>query len=347
MHALSSLKKRLAKENLDALFVSKSENVSYLSGFSGHDSYLLITQGKDFFITDFRYIHQAKAQTSGFRIEEVGKMNHFDLAASLIEKNKLDRIGFEAKYISYGEVGKIRDRLSKQQFLPAYDLVEDIRVIKTFHEIKKIKKATDIALAVLNDVRQNIKPGDKENELAAFIEYQMRMRGAESASFDIIVLSGKNSTMPHGRPSYKAIGANEAVLIDTGARLDGYNSDLTRVFFLGKIPAIVRRVYDVVKKAQAMAIKAIKPGISASAVDAVARNYIQKHGWGKYFGHSLGHGIGKEVHESPWLSPKSKTILKPGMVFTVEPAVYLPGVGGIRLEEMVLVRDRGTEVLSR
>lgn len=352
MGALGSLKKRLVKENLDGFFVSKPANVSYLSAFSGHESYLLITQNEDFFITDFRYYRQAKIEIKDFKIEVTASgrnrllRNHFDLIAGLIQKNRLNRVGFEAKHITYGEVSRIRDRLTSCEFSPTYDFVEDIRIIKTPDEVKRIKTAVKIATVVLTDVRHNIKPGDKEKDLAAFIEYQMRMRGAEAASFDIIVLSGINSVMPHGEPSEKTISKNEIILIDAGARLNGYNSDLTRVFFLGKIPAVVRRIYDVVKKAQDLAIKAIKPGVEACAVDAVARGYIEKHGWGKYFRHSLGHGIGREVHEAPWLSPKSKTILKPGMVITVEPAVYAPGLGGIRLEEMVLVKDRGMEVLS-
>jgi len=353
MHALSLLKKRLKKEKLDALFVSKPVNVSYLSGFTGCDAYLLVTKAKDFFITDFRYKEQAKKEIKGFEIEIVGAnnhsplLNHFDLIIHLIQKNNLKRIGFEAKHISYGEVSKFRDKLVKQEFLPTYDFTEDLRIIKSALEIKIIKKAVKTALEVFYDIRCKIKPGARERDLAAFIEYQLRLRGAEGASFDTIVLSGKNSVLPHGQPSYRQIKQIDAVLVDMGAVLQGYNSDLTRMFFLGKIPDTARKIYDVVKKAQAMAIKAIKPDVKACVVDAVARDYIKSHGWCDYFGHSLGHGIGREVHEAPSLSPRSKTILKPGMVLTVEPAVYMPGVGGIRLEEMVVVTEKGAEVLSQ
>jgi len=363
MANISLLKNRLKKEKLDGLLVSKPANVSYLSGFSGDESYLLITEKKDFFITDFRYEQQAKKEAKGFEIEVVGAApcgrpqqgrhrglplhNHFDLIVHLIKKNNLKRVGFEARHITYAEVSKIRDNLTKQEFLPMHDLVESLRVVKTQEEIKNIKKATGICLSVFNDVAFKIKPGIREKELAGFVEYQMRIKGAEGASFDIIVLSGKNSTMPHGRPSDRKIGCNEAVLIDAGASFNGYKSDLTRMFFLGKIPDTVQKVYGIVKKAQEMALKAVRPGVSASVVDAIARDYIKSNGYGDYFGHSLGHGVGREVHEAPSISSKSKDILKPGMIFTVEPAIYLPNIGGIRIEDMVLVTQKGSQVLSR
>jgi len=363
MTNVSPLKKRLQKEKFDGLLVSKPENVSYLSGFSGEESYLLITEKKDFLITDFRYQQQAKKEAKGFEVEVVGAapsgrpqqgrhrglplQNYFDIIVHLIEKNRLKRIGFEARHITYAEVSKIRDNLTKQEFLPVHGLVENLRVIKTQEEIKKIRKATDICLSVFNDIAFKIKPGIRENELAGFLEYQMRLKGAQGASFDIIVLSGKNSTMPHGRPSDRKIKCNEAVLIDAGASFNGYKSDLTRMFFLGRIPDTIQKVYSIVKHAREMALKAIRPGISASAVDAIARDYIKSNGYGDCFGHSLGHGVGREVHEAPSISSKSKDILKPGMIFTVEPAIYLPNIGGIRIEDMVLVTQKGSEVLSQ
>ena len=340
MTSLLSLKKRLEKEKLDGLFVSKPENVSYLSGFKGGESYLLITQKKNFFITDSRYAEQAKKETKGFKIES-GSI------VELIKKNKLKRCGFEAKHITYGEVSKIRDRLTSEEFLPTYDLVEDLRVIKTVDEINKIKKAIAVCLAALDSLKGNIKPGDSEARLAAYIEYQMKLAGALRASFDIIVLSGANASMPHGWPSARLIKKNEAVFIDAGALVNGYNSDLTRAYFIGKPPVKIRKIYDIVKRAQELAIKAVRPGAAASEIDRIARNYIKKQGFGDYFGHAVGHGVGREVHEAPSISPKSKAILKPGMVFTVEPAIYVPGLGGIRLEEMVLVTEKGKQVISQ
>jgi Xaa-Pro aminopeptidase len=347
MSNIGLLKDILKKEKLDGLLVSNPANVSYLSGFSGDESYLLITQKKAIFITDFRYEQQAAKEAKGFSVELVGKLNHFDLITGLIRKNNLKRVGFEARHITYAEVGKIRDNLTKQEFLPVCGIVENLRAVKSQEEIKKIRKATEICLSVFNDVAFKIKPGLREKELAGFVEYQMRLKGAEGASFDIIVLSGKNSTMPHGRPSDRKIGCNEAVLIDAGASFSGYKSDLTRMFFLGKIPDTIQKVYGIVKTAQEMALKAIRPGAFASVIDAIARDYIKSKGYGEYFGHSLGHGVGREVHEAPSISSKSKDILRPGMVFTVEPAIYLPNIGGIRIEDMVLVTQKGSEVLSQ
>lgn len=346
-NSVSSLKYKLKKENLDGVLISDPANVSYLSGFRGGDSYILLTGKKDFFITDFRYLEQAKSETDGFVLETADGISHFDLIAGLIQKNKLGKVGFEAKRISYGEVSKIRDRLKKAEFLPTYDLVESFRVIKTRAEIKLIKKAIQIDLSAFKQIADKVKAGNKERDLASMMEYQMRLNGAASASFETIVLSGRNSSLPHGRPSEKSIKSNELVLIDAGANFNGYNSDLTRIFFLGRIQPILKKIYCVVKTAQEKAIKAIKPGIMAARVDAIARGHIKKYGWDKFFGHGLGHGVGRKVHEAPSISTRSKYILKPGMVFTVEPAVYIPGVGGVRIEDMVLVTQKGVEVLSR
>lgn len=347
MTSLLLLKKRLIKEKLDALFVSKPANVSYLSGFSGDESCLLVTSKKDFFITDSRYFEQAKKETKNFQIQIAGEVNHFDLITSLIENNKLKKIGFEAKHITYGEVSKIRDRLKSAEFVPTYDLAEGLRVVKLEAEIGLIKRAVRINLSALELTAKQIKPGRKEKDLAALLEYRMRQEGADKPAFETIVLSGKRSSMPHGKPSDNCIKNNQPVLVDSGACFKGYNSDLTRVFFLGKIHSVIKRVHGIVRAAQDAAIKAIKPGREAKKIDLVARDYIKTKGFGRYFGHSLGHGVGRDVHEAPSISNKSKDILKQGMVFTVEPAIYLPGVGGIRLEEMVLVTSNGCEVLSR
>ena len=226
-------------------------------------------------------------------------------------------------------------------------MVEDLRIIKTRVEIELIKKAIRINLSALEFIARQIKPDKKERDLAALLEYYMRRGGADKAAFETIVLAGKRASMPHGRPSGNYIRNNQSVLIDSGVCFKGCNSDLTRVFFLSRITSIIKRIYSIVITAQEAAIKAIKPGIEAKKIDAVARDYIKIKGFGRYFGHSLVHGVGREVHEAPSISNKSKDILRPGMVFTVEPAIYLPNVGGVRLEEMVLVTESGCEVLSR
>jgi len=347
MNPVSSLKKRLKTENLDALFVSHPANVSYLSGFSGNESYILVTRGKDFFITDFRYYQQACLELKDFSIELTGEVNHFDLIAGLIKKGRLKRVGFEAKHITYGEVGKIRDRLNGQEFLPVFDFIEDMRVIKSARELEIISRCIQINLTALKDLKNKIAPDKEESEIAALMEYKMKLAGALRPAFDTIVLSGKNCSMPHGAPGARPIKNNHVVLVDSGVYFNGYNSDLTRMFLLGKIPPIINKILSVTQMAQEIAIGAVRPGITASVVDMAARDYIAKKGFARNFGHSLGHGVGREVHEAPQISARSKTILKPGMIFTVEPGIYIPGSGGVRLEDMVLVTEKGVKVLSR
>jgi Xaa-Pro aminopeptidase len=346
MDVLGSLKKRLRKDSLDGILISKPANVSYLTGFTGDDSSLLITQEKNIFITDFRYYLQAKAEVVGFRIEAPEKVGYFDFIAGLIEKNRLKRVGFEAKNISYGQVSQIRDRLRLAEFIPTYNLIEDFRVVKTRREIGLIKKAVAINLAAIKETTDIIKIGDTEKQIASLLEFKIKIKGADSVSFDTIVLSGKRSALPHGRPAQQRIAANQVLLIDSGACFCGYNSDLTRIVFLGKIRPILKKIYGIVKTAQKKAIDKIRPGVKASYIDSVARGYINKSGFGKYFGHSLGHGVGREVHEAPSLSSRSNDVLKPGMVFTVEPAIYLPDTGGVRIEDMVVITDKGVEILT-
>ncbi len=344
---LDLLKRRLRKERLDGLLVTKSENVSYLSGFSQDEACLLITQKKDFFITDFRFYQQAKNEIKDFSTELIDQNGYFKTIVLLIEKSNLKRIGFEAKDISYGQVSKVRDMLKKQEFVPSYDLVELFRVIKGPSEVSVIKKAIGINKAVLRAARGNINAATTEKDLAALIEFRMRQKGADTAAFDTIVLSGRRCSLPHGRPSGKRFVNGEPVMVDCGVNLNGYNSDLTRMFFSGKILPVIKKIYSTVRMAQDAAFGKIRPGVRAHQVDKAARDCIKKQGWGNFFGHALGHGIGREVHELPSISARSEAVLMPGMVFTVEPAIYLPGIGGVRIEDIVLVKDSRMEILSR
>jgi Xaa-Pro aminopeptidase len=221
-----------------------------------------------------------------------------------------------------------------------------LRAIKRADEIAKIRKALKITALAIEFIRDFIRPGVKELEIAAELERFVRYQGAIGAAFDIIVASGANSCHPHHLPTSKRLADNDVVLIDLGVDYLGYKSDLTRVFFLGKINGLARRIYDLVLKSQEKAIKKIRPGVGADLIDAASRKYIDTKGYGKYFVHSLGHGVGINIHEDPCIASKSDDILREGMVFTVEPAVYLPGKFGIRIEDMVLVTKKGCEVLS-
>lgn len=345
-------------KQLDGLLISKPANVSYLSRFKGEDAYILATQKGNFFITDFRYLEQARQDLKDLkRIDlfgggdrtlkiELVNAGTFESIAKLIKKQGLKRVGFEAKWLAYGEVEQIRSHLKESELVPVYDAVEKLRIVKKGEEIKLIRKAVAITISAFRKILKKVKAGVKEAEVVAQLEYYMRAEGASTA-FPTIVASGKRSSLPHAPASNKKIKSGELVVIDVGGRFEGYNSDLTRTIYLGKISNTARQIYEIVLEAQSRAVAATKPGVKASYLDRIARDYINKKGYGAYFGHNLGHGVGMEVHEEPTISRKNNQTLRPGMVFTIEPAIYIPGFGGVRIEDMVLVTEDGCEVLSQ
>ncbi|MDD2679967.1 MAG: Xaa-Pro peptidase family protein [Candidatus Omnitrophica bacterium] len=338
---------RLKQENLDGFIISSPANISYLSEFNSCDAYLLVSKKETVYFTDSRYIEDVKPRLKG--LASLKKINGsvFEIIADTCRDLSLKRVGFEERQMPYAEYKKIKQYLGSGAYLiPTYNLLEGLRQVKAAREIEKIRAALKITGLALQFIKTFIKPGIKELEIAAELERFIRYQGAIGAAFDIIVASGPNSVYPHHRPGPKKIKQGEAVLIDIGVDYFGYKSDLTRAFFLDKINSLTRRIYEIVLKAQAKAIAKIRPGKPIAEIDALARNYIAAKGYAKFFSHSLGHGIGLETHEAPSISPKSDGILVPGMVFTVEPAIYLPGRFGIRIEDMVLVTRKGCEVLS-
>jgi Xaa-Pro aminopeptidase len=344
---LKNIYEKLKQQNLDGLIVSHPFNISYLTRFTSRDAYLLLTKKENIYITDSRYTEEAKINLSeDFTVKKINGFV-FKVITDACHGLGLKRLGFEERHLTFGEYKKIRQGLNRAvDFMPTHSLIEETRQIKTKEELEKIKKAVHIAMGALKFIRDFISPGKKEIEVAAEIERFIRYKGARSASFDIIVASGPNSSFPHHITSQRKIKNNEPVLIDLGVDYCGYKSDLTRVFFLGKISSITGRIYDIVRQAQDKAIKKIKPGVLIKEVDAAARQYITHQGFGGFFCHNLGHGIGLEVHEEPHISGKENNKLKSGMVFTIEPAVYLPHKFGIRIEDMVLVTPEGNEVLN-
>jgi len=337
---------RLMPEALDSLLVTSSANISYLSGFPSRDSYLLISKKELIYITDFRYTAEAKSRLKGYNVLE-SNGSAFKLIADTCNRLGLRRIGFEERNLSFAEYKKIKGYLHKVNYLvPTHSLVEELREIKSAQELKKIKQAANIAVLALQFAEGLVLAGKKEIEIAGELERFIRYQGASRASFEIIVASGPNSSYPHHLTCARKLQKDEPVLIDIGADCDGYKSDLTRVFFLGKIKGLYAKIYDIVRRAQAKAIAKIKPGVLAATVDAAARQFIAQEGYGAFFGHSLGHGLGLAVHEGPCIAAKENSQLREGMVFTVEPAIYLPGKFGIRLEDMVVVTKKGCEVLS-
>jgi len=337
---------KLKKENIDGLIISKQANISYLTGYISRDSCLLVSKNKTIYFTDSRYIEEAKHSLKDCAImQSNGPM--MEAVTAACNKLGLKRIGFEEKYTSFAEYGKIKKSLDKTaELIPTQGLTEGQRQLKCQPELENMARAVEITIGALNFIEDFISPGKREIEIAAELERFIRYNGATSSSFGIIVASGPNSSYPHHMTSRRIIKSNEPVLIDIGVSFNGYKSDLTRVFFLGKINPLYRKIYAIVREAQGRAIKKIKPDTSISRIDAAARQFIAQKGYAKFFGHALGHGIGLEVHEEPRISGKENNKLKAGMVVTIEPAIYLPGRFGVRIEDMVLVTRKGHEVLS-
>jgi len=343
---IKNILSRLKEEGLDGFIVSSAHNISYLTETRSRDAYLIVSAKERVYLTDARYTEEFKKKLKGFSLRKIDT-SVFSIIADILQELKLRRVGFEDMHLSVSQ----HQRLSRQcrrriKLVPVRNLVEDLREIKDRDEVAKIRVATDIAMQALRHIRKFILPGKRELEIAAELEHFIRYKGGHSSSFEIIVASGANSSFPHHLTSSRRLRDNEPVLIDMGVDYSGYKSDLTRVFFLGKIKPSVREVYDIVAEAQGRALKSIKPAVIINKIDRAARQYITRQGYGGFFSHNLGHGIGLEVHESPRIRPAEKARLKAGMVFTVEPAIYLPDKFGIRLEDMVLVTTKGVEVLS-
>ncbi len=340
---------QLVKEGIDGLLVSQPENRFYLSGFSGSAGYLLITPQTAVLATDFRYVEQAGIQCPDYDLFRVsGKIEEW--FPRLAGQTHLKRLGFESEYLTVSFVRQLTDALVKAgleiELVPIDGLVESIRIIKEPAEIELIRRAVAISDAAIAHVVGWIQPGMTEKKVAWEIESFMREHDSQSVPFDLIVASGPNSALPHAQPSERAIQAGEPVVMDIGAKVEGYASDITRTICIGRPDSMFRKVYDVVLGAQLGALALVKEGMTGEAADNLARVIITEAGHGDAFGHSLGHGVGLAVHESPRLGPNSPDVLKSGMVFSIEPGIYLPGWGGVRIEDLVTLENGGIKVLS-
>lgn len=343
---LSRLRALMADRGLAALFVTGEHNRRYLSGFTGSSGYLLITADKAFLLTDFRYMTQAPAQAKHFEVVE-----HQPKASAtvkeLLEQSAVKELGFEPHDLSYAAFKGYEAELAGIKLVPADSLVEELRMIKDEAELTVMREAAELADRTFEHVLTTLKPGVTELEVALEIEFYMRRHGASGVSFDTIVASGERSALPHGKASERVIGSGEFVTFDFGAYYKGYCSDITRTVVVGKPADKHRAIYDIVLEAQLNALEHIKPGMTGKEADALARDVIDRHGYGDYFGHSTGHGLGMEVHEAPRLSKLSDTVLRPGMTVTVEPGIYLPGFGGVRIEDDVVVTEHGVQRLTQ
>ncbi|MDP3791958.1 MAG: Xaa-Pro peptidase family protein [Candidatus Omnitrophota bacterium] len=341
---LKKLRSELKAKSIESLLVTNESNVTYLSGFTGSDSVLFITPDSQFFLTDSRYTQEAKKSVRGFAILEVVSST-YDVIGKIACKNGIRKIGFESMNLPYGVIKNLESYIGKAKLLPFNNIVENLRAVKDKEEIARIERSVACAKKVLKNIVGEVAPGVSEKKLSGRIECEFIANGAKSG-FKPIVACAENSSKPHAHPTDRKIAKNDIVMIDMGCTLDSYNSDITRMVLTGKIKDKIREIYLVVKAAQEKAFDNIRPGRKISAVDSAGRQHIADKGYGKFFGHSMGHGIGLDVHEEPSVSGRSTGILKPGMVFTVEPAIYVPGLGGIRIEDMVLVTEKGFEILT-
>ena len=332
----------LESNSLDAFLVKKRQNITYLTGTRGEDAVLFVSHKKSYLITDSRY-KEEYARTSRNCQLIIAENN--DIFARL-KRIHSKRVGFESSSFSHAEYVKIKKALKSVRLVALKGVVESLRIFKDSDELRYIKKACKDGCDIMNYAIRCIAPGITERSVKSKVEQYIINKEKQRADFDIIVASGRNSSMPHAAPTLKKIREKEMVVIDLGAMNYGYNSDLTRTVFLGRIDPKSLRIYNIVLDAQKRAIEKIRPDVKAGYIDNISRQYILKKGLGKYFIHSLGHGIGLETHEGPSISMNSHIILKENMVITVEPGVYIPGWGGIRIEDVVLVTKSGCKVLT-
>ncbi|UCG54143.1 MAG: aminopeptidase P family protein [Dehalococcoidia bacterium] len=347
---LTILRQNLDLKGVESIIISQSENRFYLSGFDGTAGFLFITRQESILVTDFRYVEQAGEQAIGYEvIQTIGRIEEW--LPNIIGRLSVKNIGFESDHLSYTIYNRLCNIVSKINskinLVPLKGLVDSQRAIKEPEEIKTLIKAVSLADAAMKYTLDNIRPGIREFEMAWKVEKFLRENGSQPLSFNIIIASGPNSALPHAKPTKRKIKKGEPVLIDLGAVFGKYTSDISRTIFLGKADDIFKRVYDIVLRAQQAAIEGIKSGMDGTQADNLARDLIEHSGYGRQFGHSLGHGLGLSIHEEPYLRQNSAEKLNNNMVFTIEPGIYIPGWGGVRLEDTVMLENGKIKVLSR
>ncbi len=343
---LQRCRRELKKHKLPALLVTNRFDHVYLTGFTGEDSAVLITARDVHIISDGRFATSIKQETPWANVA-LRKGNLVDEIATVVKKAQLKTVAVQSTYMSVAERDALKGKLRGVKLVNAPDVCGDMRLLKDADELKIMDKALRIAEDAYQAMLKTIRIGQTELEMAARLEYEMKRRGSTAPAFDSIVAVDANAALPHAVPGKRKVKRHCTILFDWGATYQFYRSDLTRTVFIGSIPPKMRGVYEVVLAAQVKAIAAIRPGAKMCDVDAVARQHIADAGYGDYFNHGLGHGLGLDVHEPPSLRWSSSQKLAAGMVVTVEPGVYLPGVGGVRIEDDVLVTARGHKVLSR
>lgn len=339
-HRLHKLRNLLKENDCNSCLITGRANTSYFSGFTGTTSYLLVGLDKAWLIVDFRYTIQARDQVyEDIEVVEINK-GFYSTLNEIVKQNSIDIIGFEGQALTVSEYNRIKEKLTKIKKLIKFDgQIDWIRSIKDSDEIARIQQAVLLGDKVFEHIIGFIKPGMKESEIAAELEYTMKKLGAKGPSFESIIAAGHRSAMCHGTATENILKNGDTVVLDFGVIYRNYCSDMTRTIFIGEPKKELIKIYDIVKKAQQAALDVISSGMSGYDADKIARDIIAEHGYKEAFGHSLGHGVGIEIHEEPRLSEISEDILKDGMVFSVEPGIYVEGLGGVRIEDMVVLVD--------
>jgi Xaa-Pro aminopeptidase len=344
MSNIEKLRRAMESKDIPAMLVSQIDNVQWATGFTGSNGFLLLTPSDQRFVTDSRYTLQAKEQVPGMRVEIYNSgMNSNEFIAKQAVDMGVAKVGFEADAVTYAEHRKLMEKFNGVQLLPVENLFPDLRAVKTSEEIEKIRAACKLADACFDHVKRMIQAGVSEYDIGLDIEFYFRRNGAEIA-FEPIVVSGERSARPHGRASEKKLERGDFLTLDFGAKLDGYCSDITRTVVIGEPTDRHREVYGAVLKSQLAALDAMKPGVKAAEVDRISREAMGD--LAEYFGHGLGHGLGRLVHDAGRMNASSETVLAEGQVWTVEPGAYIPGFGGVRIEDDVVVTGDGIEILT-
>ncbi len=342
---LNHMMAQLTRHEVDAMLVTNLSNVRYLSGFTGSNATLYLSKTKQILITDFRYIEQATAQSPAFEIIDQKGLGSIKTALKCAQEEGITKLGFEAAHTSYTTYMALTQ--SDFTLVPLTGVVEKLREVKTEDELEKLRKAEaigDIAFShIVPFIEENYQNGLTEADIALELERVMRQQGASGVSFSSIVAAGAKSSLPHATPGNETLHVGDFVVMDFGCVYEGYCSDMTRTIVIGAPTAKHREIYEIVLQAQKAALEAIRPGVKGKAIDAIARDIITKAGYGDYFGHGLGHSVGLDIHENPRFSSAEEQMITEGMVITVEPGIYLPGFGGVRIEDMVVVTSDGYE----
>lgn len=341
---LRRFRTKLREEGCDAALITNANDIRYLTGFSGDDSYAVVAPRSVVVISDFRFEEDLHV-VNGIARVHLRSGDIVDAVRTVVGDLDPDAIAFQSEHVSVQLRQKLAKAVGASRLKPTTGLLAELRLIKDDSEIRTIRRAVKIQEAAMLETLKAIKPGQTEAHIAALLEFNMKSLGAQGVSFPTISAARANGSKPHAVPGSVKTARNQPLLLDWGARVDGYCSDMTRTFCLGKWPRGLDRVYEVVLEAQVAAIKAVKPGASTRDVDAVARDIITEAGYGDRFGHGLGHGIGLDIHEGPRVARLGESTLKPGMIVTIEPGVYLPGVGGVRIEDDILVTATGASNL--